>query len=272
MQAGYIKLHRKLLEWCWYDDDTVFRLFIHILLKANYRTVKWHDITIERGQLITSTVKLSEQLHRSRNTIKSALDKLVESGTITVATTNRYTLITIIGFEKYQSDDDKKANSRNGENCVKIGKNPTAKPTTDCATQNRSERGIAGKLQQQIEQQIEHQVEQQIEHQTDIRLSTSKEVKEYKEEKEYKEVSSTGTAPPTTTTEQDLIALYGIEATERYKQRFQSWAKKKNAKVDCIETIAVWMSKDGVPKKTAEAMSSLDVSAIDDEILAQYGI
>ena len=47
MQGGYIKLHRKLLEWCWYDDDTVFRLFIHILLKANYRAVKWHDITIE---------------------------------------------------------------------------------------------------------------------------------------------------------------------------------------------------------------------------------
>lgn len=270
MQAGYIKLHRKLLEWSWYDDDTVFRLFIHILLKANYRAVKWHDITIERGQLITSTVKLSEQLHRSRNTIKSALDKLVESGTITVATTNRYTLITIIGFEKYQSDDDKKANSRNGENCVKIEKNPTAKPTTDCATRNRSARGIAGKCQQQIEQQIEHQVEQQIEQQTDIRLSTSKEVKEYKEEKESKEVVSTDTAPPTTTSEKDLIDLYGIKAVEKYKKRFETWKQKKGARVKCIPTISEWMKKDGVPKKTAEVTSSLDLSDIENMILSEY--
>lgn len=262
MQGGYIKLHRKLLEWKWYDDDTVFRLFIHILLKANYRTVKWHDITIERGQLLTSTVKLSEELHRSRPTIKAALNRLVEDGTISVVTTNKYTLITVNKFEDYQSESEQ---NRTASPTSNFTTNHTAEPTSNFTAQSRSTKGIAGNSQQQTL----HQTLQQPLHQTYIKLYTSKESKEVKERKEGKEVVSTDAAAPTTT-EQNLIDKYGSEATARYKKRFEAWAKKKNAKVDCIATIALWMEKDGVPVKTAEAQSSFDITAINDDILAQY--
>lgn len=100
--------------------------------------------------------------------------------------------------------------------------------------------------------------------------TTIKECKEYKECKECKEVVSTDTASPTATSEQDLIRLYGIEATERYKKRFESWAKKKDAKVECIPTIAGWMAKDKVPKKTAEVMSSFDLADVENAILSAY--
>ena len=33
MNDGYIKLHRKIVDWEWYDDLPVFRLFIHLPLK-----------------------------------------------------------------------------------------------------------------------------------------------------------------------------------------------------------------------------------------------
>lgn len=100
--------------------------------------------------------------------------------------------------------------------------------------------------------------------------TTTKEVKEVKESKEVKEVVSTDTALPTATSEQDLISLYGIEATERYKKRFESWKQKKDAKAECIPTIAVWMKKDKVPKKTAEAMSSFDLADVENAILSAY--
>lgn len=240
MHGGYIKLHRKLLEWCWYDDDTVFRLFIHILLKANYRAVKWHDITIERGQLLTSTVKLSEELHRGRSTIVRAIEKLESSGVIKAKSTPKYTLITILNYEKYQEIPEEKADNRCDEN-----------RTTDDTSKRTTADTSNGQLPIQ-------------------QADTSKEVKEYKEEKEYKEVSSTDTAPPTTTSEKDLVDLYGIKAVEKYKKRFETWKQKKGARVKCIPTIAEWMKKDKVPKKTAEVTSSFDSSYIDEMILAEY--
>ena len=100
--------------------------------------------------------------------------------------------------------------------------------------------------------------------------TTIKEVKEVKECKEVKEVVSTDTASPAATSEQDLINLYGIEATERYKKRFDAWAKKKDAKVERIPTIAGWMIKDKVPKRTAEAMSSFSLSDVESAILSEY--
>ncbi len=269
MHGGYIKLHRKLLEWSWYDDDTVFRLFIHILLKANYKAVKWHDITIERGQLITSTVKLSEELHRGRSTIVRAIEKLESSGVIKSKSTPKYTLITILNYEKYQEIPEEKADNRWCENRTT---DDTSKRTTDDTTENRSATGFDGSPRTTSDTS-KRTTNDTSNGQVPIQQAdTSKEVKEYKEEKEGKEVVSTDPAPPTTTTEQDLIALYGIEATERYKQRFQSWAKKKGAKVECIPTIAGWMEKDGVPKKTAEGMSSFKLSDIEEMMLSDCEI
>ena len=267
MHGGYIKLHRKLLEWCWYDDDTVFRLFIHILLKANYRAVKWHDITIERGQLLTSTVKLSEELHRGRSTIVRAIEKLESSGVIKAKSTPKYTLITILNYEKYQEIPEEKADNRCDENRTT---DDTSKRTTDDTTETRSTSGFDGSPRTTDDTSKRTTADTSNGQLPIQQADTSKEVKEYKEEKEYKEVSSTDTAPPTTTSEQDLIDLYGIKAVEKYKKRFETWKQKKGARVKCIPTIAEWMKKDKVPKKTAEVTSSFDSSYIDEMILAEY--
>ncbi|MFC4739222.1 hypothetical protein ACFO3U_04385 [Flavobacterium ponti] len=34
---GFIPLQRTILEWQWYQNSNVARLFIHILLKSNFR-------------------------------------------------------------------------------------------------------------------------------------------------------------------------------------------------------------------------------------------
>lgn len=99
---GWIKLHKKLLEWEWYDDINVKCLFLHILLTANYEQKKWHGITIERGQLVTSVNSLVSQLQLSAMQIRTALDKLKSTNEITIKTTNKFTLITICNYVKYQ--------------------------------------------------------------------------------------------------------------------------------------------------------------------------
>ena len=57
---GYIKLHRSLLDWEWLDDTNTFKVFILLLLNAAWADSRWRGITIKRGQLVTSTAKLSE--------------------------------------------------------------------------------------------------------------------------------------------------------------------------------------------------------------------
>lgn len=39
---GYIKIHRKMLDWEWYDDIPTKTLFLHLLLTANWKDSKWH--------------------------------------------------------------------------------------------------------------------------------------------------------------------------------------------------------------------------------------
>ena len=66
--------------------------------------------------------------------------------------------------------------------------------------------------------------------------------------------------------------MYGIEATEKYKKKFERWCTKKNKQgIDCISTIAKWMEQDGVTPLTArDSNSSLDIAKIDRQILAFY--
>lgn len=51
--SGWIKLHRKITEWEWYSDANTFRVFMHLLLTANYEDKRWRNIDVKRGQIIT---------------------------------------------------------------------------------------------------------------------------------------------------------------------------------------------------------------------------
>ena len=99
---GFIKLHRQLLDWEWYSDNNTFRVFIHCLLKANYKEKNWKGMTIKRGQFVTSTRNLSIELGLSVNKIRLSLTKLKQTKEITIKTTNKNTLITLVNFDTYQ--------------------------------------------------------------------------------------------------------------------------------------------------------------------------
>ena len=100
---GWIKIHRKLLDWEWYDDGNVVRVFLHLLLTANFEPKNWHGITIERGQVATSVLNLANQVHLSPKQVRTALEKLKNTNEIDTQTANKYTLITICKYDNYQT-------------------------------------------------------------------------------------------------------------------------------------------------------------------------
>jgi hypothetical protein len=103
--SGYIKLHRKFLDWEWYDDMNCKIVFIHLLLKANYKDKQWRGKTIMRGQLFTSIDNLSSELHLTTKQIRITISKLENTGEIIKNGASDGTYITICNYDNYQQSE-----------------------------------------------------------------------------------------------------------------------------------------------------------------------
>jgi len=63
-------------------------------------------IEVQRGQLLTSKLKLQEAFGWTRWHVVNLLKALENDEMITYRTTNRYIVITIVNYELYQGDDE----------------------------------------------------------------------------------------------------------------------------------------------------------------------
>lgn len=105
MNEGWIKLHRQLLKWEWYNKPNTLRVFIHCLLKANHQKRTWRGIEIPQGAFISSPEKIGKELDLSRQNVRSAIINLQSTNNLTTKTTNKYTLISINNYESYQQSN-----------------------------------------------------------------------------------------------------------------------------------------------------------------------
>ena len=103
---GWIKLHRKLCEWEWYGDSKTLHLFIHLLLKANYKPSEWRGLSLAPGQLVTGRKQLSAETGISEQSIRTSLERLKSTNEITINPTNRFSIVTVCNYSLYQSDSE----------------------------------------------------------------------------------------------------------------------------------------------------------------------
>ena len=101
-QQGWIKLHRQILEWEWYSDNNCFRLFLHLILKANHKEKRFKGIELKVGSIVTSRDLLARETGLSSQQIRTALSKLISTNEITSVTSSQGTIIQIVSYEKYQ--------------------------------------------------------------------------------------------------------------------------------------------------------------------------
>lgn len=148
--GNFIKINRSILEWRWYKNGNTARLFLHLLLKANWKDASFEEYEIKRGSFVTSLQALASETGLTTNQVRTALEHLQKTGEITSKTTNKFTIITI---EKYGVFQDV--------------------PSNDSQTKPQSNHNqITNKPQ------INHN-----------QITTIEEEKEYKEEKEREENS-----------------------------------------------------------------------------------
>lgn len=112
---GFIALHRKILEWEWYDDMNVCRLFIHCLLKANYTDKEWRGVVVRRGTFISTYDKLSQETGLSVKQVRTALDKLKRTNEMANEGTRQHTVFIIKNYDEYQSEGKQKGKQKTDE-------------------------------------------------------------------------------------------------------------------------------------------------------------
>lgn len=103
---GWIKLHRKFKNWEWWNDEKMVKLFLYLLLSANFEDKKWQGITIKRGQLVTSLNHLSIETNFSIRQIRTLLKRLKSTHEVTIKTTSKYTTLTICNYDSYQDFEE----------------------------------------------------------------------------------------------------------------------------------------------------------------------
>lgn len=102
MDNTFIKLSRKIQSWRWYQGANTMRVFVHILLNANVYDHDFENITVKRGQWVTSQKRIAEQLNLSLKNVRTALDHLKATGEVAVKTTSKYSIITVFNYNQYQ--------------------------------------------------------------------------------------------------------------------------------------------------------------------------
>jgi len=95
-------IHKKILQWRWYKDCAVNKLFLHALLTAEVDKVYQDGKYINRGELHTSLRSLQDETGLSLNQIRSSIKKLCSTGEIEVRTSQKFTMIKILNFDHYQ--------------------------------------------------------------------------------------------------------------------------------------------------------------------------
>jgi hypothetical protein len=103
---GWIKIHRKFLDWEWFNKSEAVHLFLYLVLKANHKDGQWQGINIKKGQFITSFGKISADTGISLQVIRTLLKKFEKTNEINIQTTNKFTIVTLCKYECYQQETE----------------------------------------------------------------------------------------------------------------------------------------------------------------------
>lgn len=112
---GWVTLHRKFLQWEWFDIPEMVKFFIYLLLMAGHSERKYRGIQLQRGEIITSTPTMMKDTNLSEQQIRTCIKRLKSTGEITCKSTNKFTIITICNYDRYQSEDLPANEQNNGQ-------------------------------------------------------------------------------------------------------------------------------------------------------------
>jgi len=115
---GWVKIHRKIMNSKIWNNPIGLKVWMWCLLKTSHEdriiTVNKIKVPIKPGQFVFGRKLASKELHQPESTIRNWMLWLKTNNYIKIKPTNKYSVITIINWKKYQKKDNRK--SRTTEN------------------------------------------------------------------------------------------------------------------------------------------------------------
>lgn len=102
MIQGFLRISRNIVDWDWYTDANTFRVFMHLLLTANYKDCNYKGVEVKRGQVATSRMEIAKALRMSEQNVRTSLSHLKSTNEITSKSTNKLTIITLCKYDSWQ--------------------------------------------------------------------------------------------------------------------------------------------------------------------------
>ena len=113
--SDYIKLYRSLIDWEWYKNINTKVLFIHMLLKANWKDGRFEGKIIPRGSFVSSLSKLSDETDLTIREVRTSISHLENSGELTSKRPSKYSVFTIKNYDLYQGSDNQTTINRHSD-------------------------------------------------------------------------------------------------------------------------------------------------------------
>ena len=123
IEGGYVKLSRRIFNSKTFNGLNAIQKYItiYLIMMANWKDNEWWDnyqnkfITIKRGSFITSVEQIRKEIKsRSITTkkIRVLLKKLQAMQFLAIKTASHYSLVTILKYDLYQSDENYKGKQK----------------------------------------------------------------------------------------------------------------------------------------------------------------
>ena len=117
---GWLKLYRSILDSAVFQDSEVLKVWIWLLCNVAFEQ---HDticygkvIHLKPGQIATGRKKIAQCTDLNENKVYRALTALKSLGNIEIKATNKYSIITVVNWDKYQDENGKRTSSEQQTN------------------------------------------------------------------------------------------------------------------------------------------------------------
>lgn len=148
LHIGWFKFHRQIFDnpVCTKDAEYFF-VWCYILTEAKFEETrdlfKNEEIILAKGQLLITVKEIATELNISESKVNRILKKLEIEKQIERRTSNKKTLITVLNWEKYQSDE--KQNEKQVKNERQTNDNRMENNRQTSEEQMKDERQTSGK-------------------------------------------------------------------------------------------------------------------------------
>jgi len=109
MQRGYIKVWRKTIDSGWLQNHKLCSFWLWCLLKATHQEynqiVGCQTVHLMPGEFVFGRKVAAKELKMSEQEIRTLVDSMRKRKNLTIKTTNKFSVISIVNWSAYQDDE-----------------------------------------------------------------------------------------------------------------------------------------------------------------------